>query len=353
VRLSALLVVSALAVQAAPDPGFLGTAYPLHAKPSFPAGLYHWIDSLAGSSVGKTKDAHRGEFLETHGRPSGEDLEHLDAFRAARLEHMRANPGRDGALPVPRSSALLGIFCAAPTLDAALAQAKRELSPEGFASLARALRHFGPKYESIWRDGEVPRVFLERARRDPRRERLADLLERMVRFYGVDIGSAPPPAIALVPVPDGFGTHAEAVGRHLLLEIRPRDDLAGQASVIVHENAHYLWTILPDERRQRLEKAAKDAGPPGERAWEALHEALPTALGQGVADREFRPDRWSSRAPWYHDADIDAYAKALFSLVARSLAEGKPFDEEFLRLAVARYPGGTQPAEAAPHVTPR
>lgn len=340
-RLPALLVLSTLAVHAAPEPGLLGAAYPLEARPSFPAGLYHWVDSLAGSSAGKTKDAHRGEFLEHHGGPSSEDLDHLEAFQAARLEHMRTNPGRDGALPVPRSSALLGIFCAAPTLDAALARAKRELSPEGFASLAAALRHFGPKYEAIWRDGAIPRAFLDRVRRDPRRERLADLLERMGGFYGVDVASAPSPAIALVPVPDGFGTHAEAVGRHLLLEIRPGDDLAGQASVIVHENAHYLWTLLPEERRHRLEKEAKEAGPLGARAWEALSEALPTALGQGVADRQFRSDRWSSRAPWYHDAGIDAYAKALYTLVQRSLEEGKSLDEEFVRRAVERYPAVT------------
>lgn len=340
-RLSALLLLSTLAVQAPSEPGLLGAAYPLEAKPSFPAGLYHWMNCLAGSSGGKTEDAHRGAFVEHHGTPSSEDREQLEAFLAARLEHMRTTSGRDGALAVPRSSALLGIFCAAPTLDAALAQAKRELSPEGYASLEGALRHFTPKYQAIWRDGEVPRAFLARVRRDPGRKRLTDLLEGMVRFYGVDFASAPPPAIALVPVPEGFGTHAQAVGRHLLLEIRPRDDLAGQASVIVHENAHYLWTILPVERRRRLEEAAKEIGPSGERAWEAFHEALPTALGQGVADREFRPDRWSSRTPWYHDPAIDAYAKTLYTLVRRTLAEGKSLDEEFVRRAIERYPAVT------------
>lgn len=340
-RLPALLILSALAVPAAPEPGLLGTAYPLEARPSFPAGLYHWMNCLAGSSGGKTEDAHRGAFVEQHGNPSNEDRAQLEAFVAARLEHMRTTPGRDGTLSVPRSSALLGIFCAAPTLDAALAQAKRELSPEGYASLEGSLRHFAPKYEAIWRDGAIPRAFLERVRLDPRRERLAGLLERMVRFYGVDFASAPPPAIALVPVPDGFGTHAQAMGRHLLLEIRPRDDLAGQASVVVHENAHYLWTILPEEHRLRLERAAKEAGPSSERAWEAFHEALPTALGQGVADREFRPDRWSSRAPWYHDAAIDAYAKALYTLVQRALANGESLDETFVRRAVERYPAVT------------
>ncbi len=348
-RVSALLLLSTLAAPAAPEPSFLGTAYPLEATPSFPAGLYHWMNCLAGSSGGKTEDAHRGAFVANHGRPSDEDREQLEAFLAARLEHMRTTSGRDGSLEVPRSSALLGIFCAAPTLDAALARAKRELSSEGYAGLEGALRHFAPKYEAIWRNGEIPRAFLERVRRDPRRDRLAGVLERMARFYGVDLASAPPPAIALVPVPDGFGTHAQAVGRHLLLEIRPRDDLANQASVIVHENAHYLWTILPDERRSRLERAAREAGPAGELAWEAFHEALPTALGQGVADREFRPDRWSSRTPWYHDAEIDAYAKALYTLVRSALAAGKSLDEAFVQRAVARFP-----AEDAPSgVTPR
>lgn len=336
------------------DVRLLGAAYPLEARPSFPAGLYHWIDSLAGTSVGKTNDAHREDFLERNGRPTTEDIRYLNAFRVARAEHMRTNPGRDGPFEIPRSSALLGVFCASISVEQALERASGQLSPEAFQDLRAAIEHFRPRYEEVWQDAEVARRFLGRVRSDPRRERLSELLNRMVRFYGAEIAPEFPPAIALIPVREGYGTHAEAVGRHLLLEIRPNDDLAGQASVIVHENGHFLWTILPEQKRDRLESVAREASPHGARAWRALREALPTALGQGVADREFRPDRWSRRAPWYHEPEIDAYAKALYGLVHHTLAKGKTLDEEFVRAAVSRFPTDMAPVRApAPELTPR
>jgi hypothetical protein len=333
---------------------FLGGTYPVRAAPSFAGGLYHWVDSLAGSSVGKTKDAHREDFIEHHGRPSEEDIRNLNSFRAARLEHMRTHAGRDGPFSIPRSSALLGVFCSSESLDQALERAAEQLSPAALEDLKASVEYFRPRYEAIWRDGEIPHRFLRRVRDDPRRERLEDLLNRMARFYDVEIPESFHPQIALVPVRAGYGTHAEAVGRHLLLEIRPEDDLAGQASVIVHENAHFLWTVLPEERRDRLETIAREAAPRGGEAWRALREALPTALGQGVADRQFRPDRWSRRFPWYHEPVVDAYAKALYGLVHHSLAQGKRLDEEFIRAAVARYPSDIAPVrEPASEFTPR
>ena len=65
---------------------------------------------------------------------------------------------------------------------------------------------------------------------------------------------------------------------------------------------------------------------------------MPTALGQGVADREFRPRSWSASSPWYHTEEIDAYAKKLYPLVRHSLENGGSFDEEFLEAALAKFP---------------
>lgn len=339
------LLVSAAFAPAAPRAApsseralLFGASYPLEARASFPAGLFHFVDSIAGMSVGKTKDAHRREFLAIHGRPDPDDRRHLDAFVAARYEHMKRSRGLDAGLSVPRRSALLGIFCGAETVEAALETARPELSERSFSGLEAALRHFRPKYERIWSEASVPRTFLDRVRRDPRRGELAALLGRMRSFYGVELDGSPRPTLALVPVRDGWGTHAEAIGRHLLLEIRPGDDLAGQASVIVHENAHYLWSLLPEARLARLEAAALESGTEGERAWAALREALPTALGQGIADHAFRSDAWSLGHPWYHEPDVDAFAKALYAYVNHAIAKGQSLDEAFIRGAVLRFP---------------
>ena len=62
-----------------------------------------------------------------------------------------------------------------------------------------------------------------------------------------------------------------------------------------------------------------------------LGEALPTALGQGLADRTFRPKQWSRKYTWYHIESVDRFAKAIFPVVEEALETGRPFDERFLR----------------------
>jgi hypothetical protein len=42
--------------------------------------------------------------------------------------------------------------------------------------------------------------------------------------------------------------------------------------------------------------------------------------------------------PWYHTAEVDAYAKRLFPLVRDAIGRGATLDAEFVREAVARYP---------------
>jgi len=128
------------------------------------------------------------------------------------------------------------------------------------------------------------------------------------------------------------------VGRNLLIEVRPGESLTDEASVVVHENSHFLFHRIDEPRRRRLEAYAGEAGSHGTSAWNVLLEALPTALGQGVADHEFRPGGWSTEAPWYHIPEIDRYAKAIYKHVSHAVASGSVLDEAFLREAIRLYP---------------
>ena len=328
-----ILATLALAAAAAASPASLtdpfGPLYPIDAEASYPAALFHWVDSLAQTSVGKTIAAHRDDYVRRFGRATPEDAAAIERFWRARLAH----EGRTGS-----RSNLLGIFCAASSVEAGLETAGADLDPDRRADLAAALSHFRPKFDVVWEAGGVPRRFLASLADDRSTAKIADLLGRAARLIGVDGARlSPKPRLVLVPVPDGWGTHAQAIGRQLLLEIRPNDRLDDQASVIVHENVHFLWESLPPERRAALEAVARRADPRGAEAWEMLREALPTALGQGVADRAFRPRSWSRRAPWYHLPEVDAYAKALYPLVQQALELGSRIDDEFVRLAVVRY----------------
>jgi hypothetical protein len=333
VRLLALTLLAAALPRpaaAAADPSdrlLLARPFPIEAAPSFPGALFHWIDSLAGTSNGKTIPVHQQEYVELFGPMTDADKAQLDAFVAARAEHLQrlqAAAARGG--PPAKFSALLGTFCSSATVEEALDRAKDELSPGSWNGLAGALAYF-----RIWHDGEIPKAFLARARSDPSVSRLESLLARIVRFYQVDPLRAPPPRLALVPVRPGGGTHAEAIGGVLLLEIRAGDTLSDEASVIVHETSHFLWNLVDPERQRRLGDWAVtfDTTPP--RLAALLGEAIPTALGQGVADHMFRPDAWSTGRPWYHTRDVDLLAKRMYPVVASALDHGKTLDESFLR----------------------
>lgn len=224
----------------------------------------------------------------------------------------------------------------APTVDDALAQVRGQLTQASYDGLAGALSHFAPKYARIWNDGAIPKAFLERARGDRSIPRLEELLQRIAAFYDVDPKSALPPRLALVPVPPGGGTHAEAIGTVLLLEIREGDTLSDEASVIVHETSHFFWGLIPDDRQKHLLEVARklDETPP--KVVPLLGEAVPTALGQGIADKMFRPRGWSLGHPWYHIAEVDLLAKRIFPLVQVSLTSATTFDDRFVEQVYQR-----------------
>ena len=318
------------------DHVLLGKSYPLRVSVSYHAALFHWVDSLSGMSGGKTVPAYHEEFISRFGRITRTQRNLLERFREARARDSRRQ------VDVPSGARGLGAlrhtFLEAENLDSALAKARSEMDEKDFAVLRETLLYFRPKYEILWDDGAIPRRFLRRLEQDDRKKKLERLLARIAHGFDVKLSSLPRPTVVLVPVPSGYGTHATAVGPYLLVEVRPPDRLAEQASVIVHENSHYLFFNMNRERRERFDALVSSAPAPARKAWRALHEALPTALGQGVADQTFRPQGWSPENTWYHTREVDAYAKALYPLVRDVLDRKGQFDESFLKEALARYP---------------
>lgn len=316
-------------------PLLLDESYPIETSVAFHSALLHWLDSLAGLkgsgfTAGKTHKAHRFEYQRVLRRPSERDGELLRGFADVRRRFVRRNARSD-------PDALTLAFFDAKDHEEALESADALLSDRDLSVLTAAVQHFGPLYREIWDDGRVPLRFLERVHKNGRRAAVSAFLVEVARFFGVPPIQTPRPRLILAPVVRGHGTHAQAIGRHLLIEIRPFENLPDEVAPIVHENVHFLFHRMDASRMTGFEKLILASGPEGIEAWQALAEALPTAIAQGVADQRFGRDNWSMRRSWYHLDEIDRYAKSLFPLVKSTLDEGQSFDADFLAKALETY----------------
>jgi hypothetical protein len=317
------------------------------------AARFHWLDSLAGlelpgSSAGKTVDAHREAYIRLLGRPNDADRDWIRRFADVRVRFAERRMVEYRERGEADFSALLVAFLSTPDEATALDRAADLVGEAGARTLAGALDHFRERYDRFWRDGRWLDAFLDSVRGTRAERRLGRMLARMAELYGVEVPFEPGPRIVLAPTPSGYGTHATAQGRHLLIEVRPLDRIDDAASVIAHENAHLLFTRMTERDRTDFERPFLEAGARGTRAWATLLEALPTALGQGVFDRRFRRLAWSVEAPWYHRPDVDAYAKAIFPVVAGAFASGARLDQDLGRALLDAWPGETAPEERAP-----
>lgn len=321
----------------------LDGAYPLDAVVAFHPALFHWLDSLAGLrgvglSGGKTIDVHRAQYRARFGALGAAERRLLQRWGERRREWVIAALEKPelwetGATP---AGPLVGFYETARAEDA-WARCRVLAGEVPCDELRVVYDAFAPRYASIWRDGRSPRRFLERVLADPALGGLAEELSRMASFFGVDASTGPTARLVLAPVPGGGGTHAQADGRHLLIEVRPRENLASVASVIVHENAHWMLARMDEDRRRRLEARLAEMGPKAEEAAWVLREALPTAFGQGIADRRFRPGVWTPARPWYDRDDVDRFAKRILPRLDAALAAGERFDVAFFEDVLGLY----------------
>jgi hypothetical protein len=313
----------------------LGEVYPIEVRISFQAALFHWLDSLTavtgpGMTAGKTTEAHRLDYEKVAGEPSTEDLRMLQRF--AETRRSIAARSRGGS-----ENHLTRAIFEEPTLTDALERVGPLVEAQEARELRTVFDYFTVHYERIWRNGKVVRGFVERALRDRDRQALGAFMGRVAGFYGTDLADSEVPRLILVPVRDGHGTHAQAVGPDLLIEIRPGDGLSDQVSAIVHENSHFLFYGMDSKRRNALRTLTAELGPGGADAWQVMLEALPTAIGQGVAGQAFRRTTWSLEKRWYGREDVDRFAKAIFPLVRDTLNNGGRLDRPFLEKAFAAY----------------
>jgi len=303
---------------------------------SYTANLIHWIDNLAGSSQGKTVRAYRQYWQSRFGTPDPGEMELLRSWVILRnktvtkpepaiLNDRGCLPQRE-EIPTFRQSFLIRSY-EAPGVEEFVASMKDDLSAEEIATLRRTLEKFRPRFDDAWKEASYLPQFEKKLESFLEEGALTAYLGEVASFFGVDPDAFPPSRIELMALPGEGATHAQADGRYLLIEIRPNDTPVEQIQVIAHETSHYLWHLVEPARNDALARRVHATGSGGSVAWNLLREALPTALGQGLADARLAPAQFSETAAWYHVAEIDRLAKDIYPAVAAAFHDGKPLDE--------------------------
>jgi len=313
-------------------------ASPIVTDVSYVANLFHWVDSLAETSNGLTQPAYYRAWFGRFGPLDAQDRERLAAFRKVRLREFRprsatADTAGSGCLPSEpdtpsRRQMLNAAAMQATSLPDLEQRARAFLLPEEADAIGAALVHFSERFDFLWAEFDWLVAF--RAEFDAF---LAEPVTRqwiaaMARFTGAGEYSTAPTLFSFVAVPSQeYGTHAEASERALLLEVRPDDSIAEQVPVIFHELVHDFQRRVPPIERAELAGQYVREGYRGAMANSLLREALPTALGQGLAQLRLAPDAYRPELPWYHLESIDRYAHALLPLVSRAFDSGQRFAE--------------------------
>ncbi|HKY31677.1 MAG TPA: hypothetical protein VJV23_04010 [Candidatus Polarisedimenticolia bacterium] len=331
--LIALSTLSALQASA-PSPAAPGPSAPaasgglrLVTEVSFTANLVHWVDNLAGTSVGKTMAVYRDHWADRFGPLDRADRQALEQFARVRRAPVRtpaAVANHAGCLPIEEEvlswhQILLAQAMKASSIEALAASLAAWIGPEDRQALAAALLHFKPRFEKVWREMGHVRRFQRVFERFLGDSGLIPYLESLARFFGVDAAAAPPMTISLMALPSNGPTHAEADGDHLLVEIRPLDLPRNQIQVVAHEASHFLMRRMSPGRVDALARQAHAEGEAGSLVWRYMWEGLPTALGQGLAEARLSPATFSTGARWYHLPQIDRFAKLAYPGVAEAV----------------------------------
>lgn len=346
----------------APDPAVLA-AHPETAHPQQPpwpvevrvsavANLYHWVDALAGSSRGKTDAVYQRYWQQRFGPLRPGDRKALELFRRIRNHALPAlapeDLPRDGSclpaasLGLSRRQELTAAALRAKDLPELIVRAREILEPHEAAGLRLALEHFQPRFESLWPEMGFLPPFRDRLEAFLAAPASGELIRRYVTFLEASGAQAQPQPteISLLALPRGGATHAEANGRFLLVEIRPRDSPELQVPVIFHELVHDLWRRAPSQMRNRLAERFFSRGAPGALAWSLLHEGLPTALGQGLARASLAPRTFSFEDLWYHLPEIDRFAHEIYPVVRQEVHSRRDVAERLPDLIIDQVVAG-------------
>ena len=329
----AMLLSATLAAPASP------VSLRLQTDVSYTANLVHWVDNLAGTSVGKTLPIYRSAWAARFGRLDQADVSALQDFVRLRMAPIPSGAeimNRSGCLPVESDvlswhQKFLAAAMQASSVKELGALLSPPLGPKDIEKLEAVLGRFEPRFRQIWEDLDHVRTFQGRFESFLREGGLPAYLDTLAGFFGVNPADAPPMRISFIGLPSDGPTHAEADGDHLLVEIRPGDRPEHQIQVVAHEASHFLMRRLSAQRLDALASEAHAQGAAGALVWRYMWEGIPTSLGQGLAEARLTPATFSTSQRWYHIATVDRFAKLIYPSISRVVLDGGTVDGPLMR----------------------
>ena len=313
-------------------------AMPLQFRADPPATWWWLLNALAGDPHVETAQWRKS--WQEQGLSAPDDAvqwqrfaEVRDRYRGPYLRPANA-PATLVPVPPPPSSRLevrlAMAFLSSRTLDEAFGKAEVLLQPRDLGQLRAVFAHLQPRLDQYWRGQGWLAAWNQRFATWAVQQDVPRLLDDVARLFGL----APQELLGLrvhfVPAPRVKGDeksanlHGRRLGTDMVVEVRERDPPQERADVVVHEASHALEE-LADLAGDATLLSALLAEPTGPRAWELLDEALATAIGQGLAAQRWDPkfaESLTRPKSWYVDDAIDPFAKALYPLVKKAVAEG-------------------------------
>ncbi|MGH9869745.1 MAG: hypothetical protein ACREAA_16475 [Candidatus Polarisedimenticolia bacterium] len=346
----AMLLSATLSASAAP------ATLRLQTDVSYTANLVHWVDNLAGTSVGKTLPVYRSAWSARFGPLDQRDRQALQEFVRLRMAPIPSGAevmNRSGCLPVESDvlswhQKFLAAAMQASSVQELSALLSSPLSTQDAEKLGAVLRHFEPRFRQIWEGLEHVRSFQGRFESFLREGGLPAYLDTLAGFFGVNPADTPPMKVSFIGLPADGPTHAEADGDHLLVEIRPNDRPEHQIQVVAHEASHFLMRRLSAQRVDALAAEAHGQGAAGALIWRYMWEGIPTTLGQGLAEAKLTPATFSTSLKWYHIGTVDRFAKLIYPSVSRAVLDGGTLDGPLMRRLARVVEGSSLFTEATP-----
>lgn len=319
-------------------------------------GLWWALQLMAGDATAQSRAMH--DRWRQAGLAQPDDAAWLARFAAVRARWRGRDPSWAPAVnrfvpPLPPARAqrelqFASVFVGATDWDDLQRRVASLPDPADAQELAGVIQHFAGPGQRMYASATHVAAFCQQWETYAKHTQLRAFVEGVARWMATDADAVV--RLQVVPAAADDRLTARFLGDDLLLEVRPADHPRHRGDEVVHELVHWLQDRAGTEREPALLQAFFASNHPASaRVLGSWHEALATAIGQGLWQQHVAPDEYARSLEralgWYTEPAVDALAKALAPALANAIGEAGGY-ADWLAVAV-RVGGQIAPARGA------